>query len=81
VAPSLVVAAWLLGPLPSGLRELGEVPAAVPVQRGPAAQPTPSDPHIMQGRGLDPLLEGLFAELEEHSAAALVLGAHDMHAL
>jgi hypothetical protein len=34
----------------------------------------------MQGGGLDPLLEGLFADLEQHSAAALALGAHDMHA-
>lgn len=43
------------------------------MQCNAAAQPTPSDPHIMQGRGLDPLLEGHFADLEQHSTAALTL--------
>src|SRR5215217_2313524 len=50
------------------------------MQGNAATQPTPSYPHIMQGRSLDPLLEGLFADLEQDSAAALALGAHDMHA-
>jgi hypothetical protein len=64
VAPSLVVAAWLLGPVPGGLRQHREVLTSVTMQGDATAQSTPSDPHIMQGRGLDPLLEGLFADLE-----------------
>jgi hypothetical protein len=33
----------------------------------------------VQGLGSGPFCQGLLANLEEHSAAALVLGAHDMH--
>jgi len=38
VVPSLVVAAWLLGPVPGGLRQLAEVLAAVPVEASRASE-------------------------------------------
>jgi hypothetical protein len=79
--PSLVVAAWPLGPVePGGLRQCREVLAAVAVQGNAAAQPTPSDPHIMQGRGLGIHSRKASSRIAS-SAASLVLGTHDMHAL
>jgi hypothetical protein len=76
-----VVTAWLSGPTPGGLRQLGEVTWPSPMQEGAASESSPRDAHVVQGLGLAPLLEGLLANLEQHSAAALTLGTHDMHAL
>ena len=61
--------------------ELGEVLTAVAVQGNAASESSPRPAHVGVGLGHDSLLQGLLADLEEHSAAALVLGAHDMHAL
>jgi hypothetical protein len=80
VAPSLVVAAWQLGP-PGGLRDAGEGLASVTMQGNAAAQPTPSDAHVVQALGSGPLLQGLLANRKQRRAAALALGAHDTHAL
>jgi hypothetical protein len=50
------------------------------MQEGAASESSPRDAHVVQGLGLAPLLEGLLADPEKHSAAALALGAHVWHA-
>jgi hypothetical protein len=62
VVLSLVVAAWLLGPVPGGLRQHREVLAPVAVQGDAAAQPSPRDAHLLEGLGPGPLLEGLLSD-------------------
>ena len=62
VAPSLVVAAWLLGTVPGGLRQHREVLTTVPVEGDAAAQAPPGHAHVVQGLGQDPLLEGFLAD-------------------
>jgi hypothetical protein len=61
--------------------KFGEVPWTSPMQEGAASESSPRDAHVVQGLGRTPFLEGLLAELEEHSATALSFRAHDMHAL
>ena len=41
---------------------------------------TPRPTHVGVGLGLDPLLQGLFAQLQGQGTPAPVLLAHDMHA-
>jgi hypothetical protein len=60
--------------------KLGEMPWPGAVQGDAAAQAPPRPTDLLKGLGPGPLLQGLLAELEEHSAAALVLGTHDLHA-
>jgi hypothetical protein len=50
------------------------------MQEGATSESSPRHAQVVQGLGSGPLLERLLADLEEHSAAALALGAHDMHA-
>jgi hypothetical protein len=61
--------------------ELAEMLTPIPVKGDTAAETPPRDAHVVQGLGSSPFCHGLLADLEQHSAAALVLGAHDMHAL
>jgi hypothetical protein len=79
-ALSLVAVAWPLGPVPGGLRQLGEVLPAVPVKGDPSAGPSPRPSHVGVGLGSAPLVEGLLADGAEGRTAPLALGAHDMHA-
>jgi len=51
------------------------------MEEGAAPESSPRDAHVVKGLGSGPLLQGPLADLEQHSAAALALGAHDMHAL
>ena len=60
--------------------KLGEVAWTSPMQEGAASESSPRDAPVVQGLGPGPLHEGLFANLEQHSTATLVLGAHDLHA-
>jgi hypothetical protein len=46
------------------------------MQEGAASESSPRDADVAQCLGFGPLLESLLAHLEEHSAAALVLGTH-----
>jgi hypothetical protein len=55
----VVVAAWLLGPVPRGLRQHREVLRTIPVKGDAAAQTPPRHAHVVQGVGLAPLLQGL----------------------
>jgi hypothetical protein len=50
------------------------------MQGNAASETSPRPAHGGVGLGPDPLLQGLLADLEQHSTAALALGAHDMHA-
>jgi hypothetical protein len=71
----------LHGYTPPATCELCEVVPTVAMQGNAAPEFSPRRAHVGVGLGHDPLLQGLLANLKEHSAAALVLGAHDMHAL
>jgi hypothetical protein len=50
------------------------------MQEGAASQSPPGDAHVVQGLGSGPLFQSRLTQLEEDSAAALALSAHDMHA-
>jgi hypothetical protein len=76
-----VVATWPSGPVPGGLRQLGEVPSAVAMQGDATAEAPPRPAYVGVGFGPGPLLQGLLADGKQHRAAPLALGAHDMHAL
>jgi hypothetical protein len=52
----------------------------VAMQGDAAAQAPPRDADLLEAFGPGPLLKRLLADRKQHSAAALVLGAHDMHA-
>jgi|Tabmets5t2r1_1033131.scaffolds.fasta_scaffold219823_1 hypothetical protein len=62
-------------------RKLGEVLPTVAMEGDTSAASAPRDADRVQGLRPGPLHERLLANLEEHSAAALALGTHDMHAL
>src|SRR5215208_991243 len=70
----------LHGSTPAATCELGEVAPTEAMQGDAAAQAPPRPAHVGVGLRPGPLLEGLFADLEQHSAAALTLLAHGMHA-
>jgi hypothetical protein len=70
----------LHGRTPPATCQRREVLAAVAVQGGPSAEASPHPTDLLKSLGPGPILEGLLANLEEDSAAALVLGAHDPHA-
>ncbi len=50
------------------------------MQESAASKSSPRYAHVVQSLSSGPLLEGLLADLEQHSTAALALGAHGMHA-
>ena len=75
-----MVAAWLLGLVPGGLRQHREVLAAIAVQGSAPSETPPARSNLIERLGPGPLLEGLLADGEQDGATALALGAHDLHA-
>jgi hypothetical protein len=57
--------------------ELGEVAPTVAMQGDAAAEASPADPDVVQGRSPSSLSQSLFADRKQRRATALVLGAHD----
>jgi hypothetical protein len=50
------------------------------MQRSQAAQASPRPTDLLKRLGPSPLFQSRLTQLEEHSAAALALGAHDLYA-
>jgi hypothetical protein len=61
--------------------ELGEVLAAVAMERGQSPELSPTDADVVQGLGSYPLFQCSLADGKQRGTAALMLGAHDTHAL
>src|SRR5215207_2604692 len=61
---------------PPATRELGEVATAVPVKGGPPSETAPAPPHVLEGLGPGPLLEGLLADRKERRTTTLSFRAH-----
>ena len=82
-APARAVAELLTtlhGHTPPATCKLCEVATPVPVQRSQATQASPRPTDLLKRLGPSPLFQSRLTQLEEHSAAALVLGAHDLYA-